>query len=141
METSANITIEAKKEEAIRRMKMLEIFPETIRQFEKEGYISISEPPFGAFYWADDEQKELIEEIEQKYHLLVYMGIMSYTEFGKMLSLLYVSDHEEEWPEDNMNLLNEEAVTYTYNFDAPDCSEFGYIGFKKTPASGLIRTA
>ena len=141
METSANITIEAKKEEAIRRMKMLNIFPETIRQFEKEGYISISEPPFGAFYWADDEQKKLIAEIEQQYHLLVYMGIMSYTEFGKMLSLLYVSDHEEEWDEDNMNLLNEEAVTYTYNFDAPDCSEFGYIGFKKTPASGLIRTA
>ena len=141
METITELTREMKKEEAIKRMEMLDIFPETIRQFEKENLISVSEPPFGAFYWADDEQKKLIAEIEQQYHLLVYMGIMSYTEFGKMLSLLYVSDHEEEWSEDCMNLLNEEALTYTHNYDAPECSEFGYISFKKTKASGLIRTA
>ena len=141
METITELTREMKKEEAIKRMEMLEIFPETIRQFEKENLISVSEPPFGAFYWADDEQKKLIAEIEQQYHLLVYMGIMSYTEFGKMLSLLYVSDHEEEWSEDCMNLLNEEALTYTHNYDAPECSEFGYISFKKTKASGLVRTA
>ncbi len=141
METITELTREMKKEEAIKRMEMLDIFPETIRQFEKENLISVSEPPFGAFYWADDEQKKLIAEIEQQYHLLVYMGIMSYTEFGKMLSLLYVSDHEEEWSEDCMNLLNEEALTYTHNYDAPECSEFGYISFKKTKASGLVRTA
>ena len=136
-----NISIEEKKAEAIRRMKMLEIFPETIRQFEKENLISVSEPPFGAFYWADEEQQEMIKKIEKECNLLVYMGIMSYTEFGKMLSLLYVSDHKDEWSDDNFNLLNGEAMTYTHNFDAPDCSEFGYIMFKKTPAAGLIRTA
>ena len=58
-----NISIEEKKAEAIRRMKMLEIFPETIRQFEKENLISVSEPPFGAFYWADEEQQEIIKKI------------------------------------------------------------------------------
>ena len=56
------ITREEKKAEAIRRMKMLEIFPETIRQFEKENLISVSEPPFGAFYWADEEQQEVVAE-------------------------------------------------------------------------------
>ena len=74
-----NISIEEKKAEAIRRMKMLEIFPETIRQFEKENLISVSEPPFGAFYWADEEQQEVIKKIEKEYNLLVYVGIMSYT--------------------------------------------------------------
>ena len=134
------ITREEKKAEAIKRMKMLEIFPETVRQFEKQNLVSISEPPLGAFYWCDEEQQKIINQIEEEYNLLVYMGIMSYTEFGKMLSLLYVSDHEEEWSEDCMNLLNEEALTYTHNYDAPECSEFGYIGFRKTPASGLLRT-
>lgn len=135
------ITKEEKKAEAIRRMKMLEIFPETVRQFEKQNLVSISEPPLGAFYWCDEEQRKIINQIEEEYNLLVYMGIMSYTEFGQMLSLLYVSDHKDEWDDDNQNLLNEEAMTYTYNYDAPDCSEFGYIMFKKTPAAGLKRTA
>ena len=141
METITELTREMKKEEAIKRMEMLDIFPETIRQFEKENLISVSEPPFGAFYWADEEQKQLIDEIEKQYNLLVYLAVMSYTEFGRMISFLYVSDHQEEWAEDCMNLLNEEALTHTHNYDAPECSEFGYINFKKTSASGLIRTA
>lgn len=29
------------------------------------------------------------------------MGIMSYTEFGQMLSLLYISDHKDEWDDDS----------------------------------------
>lgn len=49
-----NISMEQKKAEAVSRMKMFGIFPETIRQFEKDGKVSISEPPMGAFYWAED---------------------------------------------------------------------------------------
>jgi hypothetical protein len=136
-----NIPVEEKKIEAVKRMKMLDIFPQTIRQFEKDGYISISEPPHGAFFWADEEQQKIINKIQEEYNLLVYMGIMAYTEFGKMVSFLYVSDHREEWDDDNLNLLNDEAMTYTVNYDAPDCSEFGYIMFKRSVAAGLIRTA
>ena len=45
-----NIDREAKKAEAVERMKALGIFPETVRQFEREDYVSVSEPPFGAFF-------------------------------------------------------------------------------------------
>ena len=44
-----NISKEEKKAEAIVRMKILGIFPETIQQFETDDKVSISEPPFGAF--------------------------------------------------------------------------------------------
>lgn len=36
------ISIEEKKVEAVSRMKMLSIFPETIRQFDEDGKVSIS---------------------------------------------------------------------------------------------------
>lgn len=36
METITELTREMKKEESIKRMEMLEIFPETIRQFDKD---------------------------------------------------------------------------------------------------------
>ena len=51
------VSIEEKKAEAIKRMEMFQIYPETIQQFEKENLVSVSEPPFGAFYWVDDETK------------------------------------------------------------------------------------
>ena len=66
-----NISMEEKKVEAIARMKKLGIFPQTIKQFEDEGYISISEPPFGAFYWAEGEDLERIRQFEAEHNALV----------------------------------------------------------------------
>ena len=53
-----NVSIEKKREEAIKRMQMLGIFRETIRQFKDEDCVSISEPPHGAFYWAQGEDTQ-----------------------------------------------------------------------------------
>lgn len=38
------MTRDEKKAEAIKRMKLADIFPQTIKQFEEDGYVSISEP-------------------------------------------------------------------------------------------------
>ena len=131
---------EDKKVEAIERMRLLKIFPQTISQFEKSDLVSVSEPPFGAFFWVDDFQKELIEKLEKERNILVYMGILSYTNFGRMLSLLYVSDYEEEWEDDRSALKNMESVAYVYNYDTPDTSEAGWIGLKYTIGAGLLRS-
>ena len=40
-----NVSIEKKKAEAVRRMRELGIYGPTIRQFEKQGLLSRSEPP------------------------------------------------------------------------------------------------
>lgn len=136
------ISNEEKKAEAISRMKKLGIFPETIRQFEQESLVSISEPPFGAFYWAEGEDLDRIHQFEERYDGLVYVVIRSFTEYGQMDCYLYVSDHIQEWNEDRDSLDSpgNGVFAYVYNYDDPDLSEFGSIGIEKTPAAGLRRT-
>ena len=129
-----------KKQEAIKRMKMLRIFPETIKQFDKGELVSRSEPPFGACYWFEGNDLAAIREFEEQYNAMVYFGIRSFTEFGVMDSLLYVSDHPDEWEMDREDLKNGECYAYVRNLDAPELSEIGMIGIARTPAAGLRRT-
>ena len=137
----AKISIEEKRAEAVSRMKKLGIYPETIRQFEQENLVSISEPPFGAFFWADADDLERIREFEKEYNALVYVVVRSYTEMGKLDSYLYVSDYTEEWAEDRNDIAAPESgvMAYTYNNSLPDFSEFGSIGVQKTIGAGLRR--
>lgn len=136
----AQVSIEKKREEAVKRMKLLKVFPKTIQQFAgKHHYVSISEPPFGAFYWASGEDLERIQKFEKEYNAVVYMVIRSYTSIGKMDSFLYVSDHEDEWADDAEDIKQMQAYAYVYNHDAPDCSEIGMIGMRHTSAAGLAR--
>lgn len=135
-----NISIEEKKNEAIERMMLLGIFPQTVKQFKDEGLVSISEPPFGAFYWAEGEDLERIRQFEQEHNALVYVVIRSFTNIGQMDSMLFVSDYPEEWEMDRADMKHDQQVAYVYNHDAPDCSEIGAIGIAGTPAAGLRRT-
>lgn len=135
-----NISIEEKKAEAIRRMKMLGIFPETIKQFEA-GYVSRSEPPFGAYYWVEGEELEALRKFEEEHDCLVYTVVRSYTSIGMMDSYLFVGDDVEEWELDRDDLKEGYAFSYTVNHNAPDCSEFGTIGIKLSVAAGLVRTS
>ena len=131
-----NISREIKKEEAIKRMKALGIFKQSIQQF-KSDMVSYSEPT-GANYWIDDEQKAIVKKFEEEYNALVYFGIRSYTEFGKLDSFLYVSDHEEEWEYDNEDIKDGYAYAYVHNYDVPEFSEIGGITVRER-FGGLVR--
>ena len=124
------ISREIKKVEAIKRLKAMEIIPEAIRQFEEDDLVNVSENPYGMLYWLDDEQKEMVEEFEEEYDALVYHANLCNTEFGKLLSLFYVSDYKEEWEMDMVDIKDGYACVYCINFDCPDFSEFGSIAFK-----------
>ena len=137
-----NVSTEVKRKEAIARMRLLHVFPKTIRQFEQEGKISRSEPPFGAFYWLEGDDLSRVRSFEEEHDALVYLVIRSHMEFGTMDCYLFVSDHPEEWEMDHeaMNNPDNGLFAYVYNHDAPDCSEFGDIGVVRTAAAGLLRT-
>lgn len=126
------------KKEAIKRMKALGIIDDTIQQFEQADLVSYSLR--GGNYWLDNSFKQLVAEFEEKHDYLVYYAILSYTAIGKMLSLFYVSNREEEWSGDWKELNEGFQMSYVFNLDIPEYSEFGLIGFKPIFGS-LIRTA
>lgn len=135
------IPVTDKKAEAVKRMNLLGIYPETIQQFDKEGFVSVSEPPLGAYFWVQGEELERIREFEKTYNALVYTVIRGrYAEFGTLDAYLYVSDESSEWEHDEENFKHNEAFAYVYNHDNPWLSEFGYIGIKLAPSAGLVRT-
>lgn len=134
------ISIDEKRAEAIARMKMLGIFPDTIQQFKKDGLVSISEPPMGAFFWAEGEDLERIRKFEESHNALVYVAIRSYTTIGKLDDFLFVSDYKEEWQMDREDIEKGQALSYCFNHDSPFCSEMGSIGIARTTAAGLRRT-
>lgn len=136
-----NISTGEKKKEAVLRMKALGIFPETIRQFEEEGLVSISELPMGAFYWAEGEDLEHIRAFEAQHDALVYVVVRSIMSGDRMDCYLFVSDCPEELEQDRACASAPEDGVFSYvrNHDAPDCSEFGDIGLTRTPAAGLRR--
>lgn len=127
-----------KKNEAIKRMEVLDIYSETIRQFEKEGLVSYSEPPLGTNYWLTEEQRKIIRDFEEEHNALVYFGIRSYTEFGTLDSFLFVSKYENEWVLDNNDIREGYAYAYVYNYDVPEYSEIGLIGVQPR-FGGLVR--
>ena len=128
------------KAEAVRRMKKWGIFPETIRQFEREGKVSMSTPPFGAYYWLEGEDLDRVREFESAYHALVYTVVRSYTSIGTMDAYLYVYEDTDEWKLDAEDMDMGSAGAYGYNQDAPDFSESGAVGLELGAGAGLIRT-
>ena len=132
-------SIGTKKEEAVSRMKMLGMSPEMVRQFEQDGSIGISEPPAGAFSWAKDEDLQHIRNFEEEYHALVYAVIRSYTPIGKIDACLYVSNYPEEWDYEQGLLDTNTPSVYVYNHNAPECSELGEIGIRRSGEGRLLQ--
>lgn len=127
------------KEEAIRRLKMLKIHPNALKEFEDSDTLNLSEG-VGILYWLTNEQKKYVEKFEKTYGAVVYHVIHSNTEFGELLSFLFVGKDEDEWEMDRDDINEGYAFAYVENVTCPDCSEFGTIGIKPQ-VGGIVRTA
>lgn len=140
------MTREEQKQEAIKRMKILKMLPSVIEDFETKDIVFYSETfskDFqGILYWVSNKEEfvEVIKDFETKYKALVYHAILGHYEFGTCLSLLYVSNDEDEWTADHNDLSENIAYAYVHNFDVPEFSEFGTIGLKPVNG-GIVRIA
>ena len=70
---------EEMKEQALEIMKTLKLHENVINEFTTEDKLNKSEAPLGALYWLDDEEKQMVEEYEKKWNVLVYHVIKTYT--------------------------------------------------------------
>lgn len=130
---------ERQVKEAVERMKLLELYPTVINEFINEKVINKSEH-IGILYWLDDDEKKFVKDFEDENNAVVYHIIKTYTTIGCMLSVFYVSADEAEWESDREDIKIGEQLCYVKNIDNEDCSEFGFICFKKS-FGGLVRTA
>ena len=135
-----NIPHKRKLDEAIYRMKLLGFSEAQIEAFQDRNMIPLfltgneaitffHEPPAGSY----------IRMLEEKHNMLVYCIITTGTSMGTMESLLFVSDYEEEWEDEHVDLEDGYALTWTENLTYPACSEFGSIGFTKSATGALWR--
>lgn len=128
--------------EGVKRMKALGIMRQTIREFEKEGVVNLSESG-GYLYWLDEKEREMVANFESEHDCTVYHVIKSRVQLEgdvvTIYSLLFVSQWERDWGTEMKGLKGGEAYAYVSNVDMPDCSEFGTIGVQPS-IGGLKRT-
>ena len=131
-----------KKEEAISRMKKWDLYEPIIREFEQYGKLEYSENTRlgGILYWVDNEPEwaERIARFEKEHNALVYHAMHYYLASGfEILALLYVSDQEDTWEYDNLDLEEGFQFVYTVNLTDDKYSEFGTIPIRQV-AGGLV---
>lgn len=131
------MTLKEKKEEAITRMKLLNLAPKAIKAFSERRKVYLS---FGGFLLnLSTSHKEKIRNFEMKHNCLVYHVIYDSTGFGEMLTLLYVSEHSDEWEQSRADIKEGFPMAYVINLTNDVFSEFGSVGVE--PYNGaLLRT-
>ena len=125
--------------EALKRMELLKLHENVIDDFKELSLLNQSELG-GILYWVEGEMEKKIREWEEKTGNLVYHVIHDYTEFGELLSLLYVSTYEDEWETDREDIQDGYALAYVMNLTDDWCSEYGSIGIRPQ-WGGVVRTA
>lgn len=135
------VSRETKKAEAIKRMKMLDLYNPYIKAFENKDEIFLSEMTGGVYEISNEnELKVKIKEFEAENNALVYHVIRTLTDLGELYSFLYVSDYEEEWELDHVDIKAGYALVYVWNKDNKWGSEFGNIGVRGK-GGGIVRTS
>ena len=141
---------EQQKQEALNRLKILqmnfELMENVINEFELDNITYYSEYQNklfqGILYYISNEEEfeNAVKNFEIKYNALVYHAILVPTKYGRILSLLYVSPHIEEWANDRNELAEGLPLTYCKNLDDDATSEFGTIQIAKANG-GITRIA
>lgn len=127
------------KVEANKRLELLNLVPEVLKNFKAKGIVYYSERQSklfdGVLYWISNvkEYEQAIKDFEKKYHAVVYHAQLTNFEFGLCLFLLFVSQYPEDWEYDRQDLKPDSKgimypYAYAHNLTTPDYSDLGRIG-------------
>ena len=110
-------TREEMKREAVLRMNLLKLDATTIRSFQSEDMVSLSEQ-IGQqviLLAADEEANEKIRRFEKEYKSLVYHVLRSQNPMaGDCWSLLFVSPESSDW-ENEREYIESSKLVYAYS--------------------------
>ncbi len=139
-----NVSREIKKVEAIKRMKALGLFAPCIKAFKRDE-VQLSEPTGGLYEFSSNtELTAKVKEFENEYNALVYHVIHTPAridgEVMDMYNFLYVSDYQEEWEADNVDIEYGYTMSYVWNKTIDYFSEFGSIAVQGR-FGGLVRVS
>lgn len=81
--------------------------------------------------------QKIVKDFEKKKDVVVYHCLYSETIYGNLLSLLYVSNYEEDWETERVE--QDYIFSYVENLGNPNNSEYGDI-FITSKDGGLVRT-
>lgn len=127
---------EEMKQEAIRRMKLLDLLPSVVEKFDKEDIVYYSENMGGnlsgiLFYLHNNpEWLQQVKNFEKKTGHLVYHTVLTHFTFGDILDLLYVREEKEEWKDEQEELKQGYADIYAINLTDDRLSEYGSAMYK-----------
>lgn len=128
------------KAEALKRMDILNLHPNVIKEFKEQGVLNYSYSVLGFLYWLTEETQARVNAFEKETGYLVYHVIEDETSIGRLITFLYVSTDSDEWEQDKQDLREGFALTFVVNANDELCSEFGSVGLKSVNG-GVVRTA
>ena len=131
------ISEEALKSEALRRMQRLNIWDDVIKAYTKTGEIYQSEDA-GIIYKLDEAGQKAVDQVRNDGNV-PYHVIVTRSTIGTLYSVLYVSPNTTDWTferSDRSGII----MNYTYNAEYSDCSEYGDSRFVSCNG-GLKRVA
>ena len=124
------------KNECLRRMKKLKLHDEgfhtCVGEFRQKDKVWKSEF-HGILYYLDEDEQKAVDEFEKKHDgLKVYHCYKAHTQFGDLLSMLYVDVTSKENFERDKEYFDYDIddgyiMSYTKNFNNEFCSDFGSI--------------
>ena len=137
------------KDECIERLKILEkqfhLHTNCRKEFETEDKLYYAERTKlgGILYWVDNDKELMnkVKEFEKDNKVKVYFCLVSYTNFGKLFDMLYVyKDDEEYWQEERDMLKKGIAMSNCQNLTDEYMNDFGNIQIMGM-SGGIIRVA
>ena len=129
---------EMMKEEAIKRMKILQLHKNVLDDFMNENKLNKSDSPLGSLYWLDEEEIKIVKDFEKRHNVLVYHVIHTFSNLGETYELLFVTTEKEEWENEKRDLKNGYAFAQVIVIDYDPNSEMGYIGVE-SKNGGIVR--
>lgn len=117
-------------EEAVKRMKKLNLDEKIINDFKLDENIYCSYEKGSAIVLASEDILDLLDIMSKTNKAILFHIIESKMEYGLCYNLLYVSEYQEDWNEENTLLDKGYIYSYVINMNYPKNIDFGLIKVK-----------